>query len=96
MKNLLLNRLANLKREDLYRFESFIRSPYFHKGEKAAEFMDIIQPFYPNFDEYALQTVKEFYPSQKAFEALQSRINDLLDEFELYELFAQKNFYEMH
>lgn len=92
MKNLLLHRLNNLEKDIFFRFDAFIRSPYFHKGEKAAEFMDIIQPFYPNFNENTISQLKKANSSQKSYEVLMSRINDLLDEFELYELFAQKKY----
>lgn len=94
IKYLLFERLNNLTREDFLRFDAFLRSPYFHKGEKAVQFMDTIRDFHPDFNlpKTAQHKLKKLVPSQSAFDVLLSRLNDLLDEYELYESFREKGY----
>ncbi len=94
MTNLLLTRLTNLQKEDFQRFVTFVNSPYFHKGEKAIQYIDLIRPYYPDFDlpNSILKKADKLFPSKTAHGVLLSRMNDLLDEFELYEQFNRKSF----
>jgi hypothetical protein len=56
--------------------------------------MDHIKPFYPDFKISKPVWIKilKIGPSQSAYDVLLSRINDLLDDFELYEEFNRKSF----
>lgn len=94
MNNLLFERLSKLKKDDFVQFELFINSPYFHKGEKAISYFECIKPFYPNFEiPKKVQTkIGKLFPSKAAYDVLLSRINDLLDSFELQELYNKKTF----
>lgn len=94
MNNLLFERLSKLKKDDFVQFELFINSPYFHKGEKAISYFECIKPFYPNFEIPKKEQTKigKLFPSKAAYNVLLSRINDLLDSFELQELYNKKTF----
>jgi len=92
MKRLLTDRLSKLKRDEFNRFELFVQSPYFQKSEKYVQLFQLIKPFYPEFviPKSTYQKINKLYTSEVAYNVLLSRMNDVLDEFELYELFQSK------
>lgn len=92
--NLLVSRLKKLKNDDFLRFELFVKSPYFHKSENAILLINLIKPFYPdfNFTKSVTTKIEKLSPSKTAHHVLLSRMNDLLDEFELYEMYNKKKF----
>ncbi|MFN8283255.1 MAG: hypothetical protein U0U67_08585 [Chitinophagales bacterium] len=94
MNNLLLNRMRELKKEEFYRFELFLHSPYFNKSEKSVLFFDLIKPYYPDFIlPRSVQTkISRLFPSKIAGDVSLSRINDVLDNFELQQFYEQKKF----
>lgn len=95
MKNILhIHRLKELKSDVFLRFEAFVKSPYFHKSDNAIQLIDLIKPYHPefNFPSDVLHKIKNLSPSKSAYHVLLSRMNDLLDEFELHELFNKKTF----
>ncbi|MDB5226048.1 MAG: hypothetical protein JWN78_241 [Bacteroidota bacterium] len=92
--NLLFTRLNNLSKDKFSHFESFVNSPYFHKGEKAVQFLASIKPYYPDFafPKSVEIKIEKIAANQTSYSVLLSRINDLLDKFELYEHFNSKTF----
>jgi len=94
MKRLLTERLGKLKKEEFYRFELFVQSPYFQKSEKYVQLLQLIKPFYPEFviPTSISQKINKIFTNEVAYNVLLSRMNDVLDEFELYELFQSKTY----
>src|SRR3954469_5301742 len=92
VNNLLFVRLNNLSKDKFSHFESFVNSPYFHKGEKAVQFLAFIKPYYPDFifPKSVSIKIEKIVGNQTSYNVLLSRINDLLDKFELYEHFNTK------
>jgi hypothetical protein len=92
--NLLIGRLKKIKNDDFLRFELFVKSPYFHKSENAIHLINLIKPFFPdfNFTKSVISKIEKLSPSKTAHHVLFSRMNDLLDEFELYEIYNKKKF----
>lgn len=94
INNLLFVRLNNLSKDKFSHFELFVNSPYFHKGEKAVQFLSSIKPYYPEFvfPKSVKIKIEKLVGNQTSYSVLLSRVNDLLDKFELYEHFNSKIF----
>ena len=94
MKRLLTDRLNKMKKEEFNRFELFIHSHYFQKSEKYTFFFNLIKPYYPDFiiPKSVEKKINNEFSTDTSYNVLLSRINDVLDEFELYELFQTKSY----
>ncbi len=93
-QKLLFERLSRLKKDSFLRYIHFIKSPYFHNSEISILLIELIKPFYPdfNFPKNIEMKIKKLTPSNTAHSVLLSRMNDLLDEFELQEIYQKKEF----
>lgn len=92
--NLLNDRLKRLKKDTFFRFVLFLHSPYFHKNQNAIQLIEILKPYYPDFilPKNAKDKIEKLTPSKTAYNVLLSRMNDLLDEFEHFEMYNSKGF----
>lgn len=93
MKNLLADRLRKYEKDTFSRLVAFMGSPYLQKSEKALQYILLIKPYHPEMilPASARQKLKRLFPSESAHHVLVSRLNDILDDFELYEEFGKRD-----
>lgn len=92
MRNLLLLRISKFNKDQFSRFCDYTCSPYFNKSERITEIIEILRDNYPDISEEVLKKIAKRFPSASAVNVQLSRMNDLLDDFELQQLIESKQY----
>jgi hypothetical protein len=98
--NIAIELLKTLDKDELKRFESFIKSPFHNTNKTVTNLFDIVKKYAPEYDDKALhreQLFKKLYPGKNFSEtSLRTRMSELTELIKKYFSFSHFEQDEFH